>query len=177
LLYDKKVKLSKKDEVTTQDSDNKTKPISLNDSDTPTQNLNNNEKRISKDNVKGQEKLKSKINSNDCYDLVEQTIKENEPIIDEVLKMINEANKSENSFKVASPSKIQLTMSKIDEMKANNKYKRKPRSVLGLKTNEDWLSETNIGNIMHITPILYEDFQISDTNIAEISRNSIYEKV
>ena len=177
ILFEKKLKFTKKDEVRTEDSENNAKQISLKDSNTPTRYFINNDKKMTNDGKKEKDKLKSNLNSTDSYDHVEQTIKENEPIINEILKLINEANKSETSLKISSPNKIQLTMSKIDEMKANSKFKRKPRTVLGLKTNEDWVAETNIGNIMHITPILFEEFKIEDTNVSEISRNSIYEKV
>jgi hypothetical protein len=51
------------------------------------------------------------------------------------------------------------------------------RNMLGVADNTDWIESFNIGSIMHMTPISYDEFTfVGDINY-EISRKLIMEKV
>ena len=51
------------------------------------------------------------------------------------------------------------------------------RNILGLKVNEDWLSEYTIGKIMHMRPVRYEEIMNPDNIVIEFSYRNIIEKV
>lgn len=45
----------------------------------------------------------------------------------------------------------------IERMKADNQYKLNVRSALGIKNPDDWIFNLNIGNVMHMSPIGFDD--------------------
>ncbi len=70
-----------------------------------------------------------------------------------------------------------FTRGKIDEMKRAKQFKIKPRSILGLKSKEDWIFNINIGNVMHLSPLSLEDLAMSPQVAHEICRDALYEKI
>lgn len=70
-----------------------------------------------------------------------------------------------------------FTRGKIDEMKRNKQLKIKPRSLLGLKSKNDWIFNVNIGNVMHLSFLKLEDLALSPQLAHEICRDALYEKV
>jgi hypothetical protein len=66
---------------------------------------------------------------------------------------------------------------KIDEMKKNKQFKIKPRSLLGIKSKDDWIYNINIGNVMHLAPLSLEDLAMSPQIAHELCRDALYEKV
>jgi hypothetical protein len=70
-----------------------------------------------------------------------------------------------------------FTLGKIEEMRRSKQFKIKPRSILGLKSKDDWIYNVNIGNVMHLGPMSLEDLAMSPQIAHEICRDALYEKV
>ena len=49
----------------------------------------------------------------------------------------------------------------IDRIKNNQKYKQRQRNTLGVKNSESWITTLNIGNIMHLAPMDFDDMHWS----------------
>ena len=45
----------------------------------------------------------------------------------------------------------------INEINKDQTFKINTRSVLGVKNNNDWIYGLNIGNIMHLTPFMFDE--------------------
>lgn len=45
----------------------------------------------------------------------------------------------------------------IERMRTDNQYKLNVRSALGIKNMDDWIFNLNIGNVMHMSPIGFDD--------------------
>ena len=70
-----------------------------------------------------------------------------------------------------------LPNGKIDEMKRSKQYKISSRNLLGLKANDDWITNINIGNVMHLLPLSLEDLMVSPQIGHEICKDALYEKM
>ena len=51
------------------------------------------------------------------------------------------------------------------------------RSFLGPKNKEDWVYSLNIGNVMHLTPMILEELNIHMDSSHELSRDALLEKI
>lgn len=51
------------------------------------------------------------------------------------------------------------------------------RSLLGVQNVKEWIENFNIGSIMHMEPLSYEEFQSYGEMIYEISKRVLLEKV
>ena len=72
----------------------------------------------------------------------------------------------------------------INQIEKTNNFKINTRSVLGVKNNNDWIFGLNIGNIMHLSPLLFGEIDAEikaeyseDKLDREITNNSILEKI
>jgi hypothetical protein len=72
----------------------------------------------------------------------------------------------------------------INEINKDQTFKINTRSVLGVKNNNDWIYGLNIGNIMHLTPFMfdevYEDInwpESVDKLKNELSTNNVLDKI
>ena len=72
----------------------------------------------------------------------------------------------------------------IERLKANQKYQLNERNTLGVKSSEGWIYNLNIGNIMHLTPLSFDDIHLSfiedslkKRTILELSKDILLEKV
>lgn len=45
------------------------------------------------------------------------------------------------------------SMSEIEEIKRNDRYKYIGRNLLGVRKFDDWINNLEIGNVMHLNPI------------------------
>ena len=45
----------------------------------------------------------------------------------------------------------------IERMRRETKFKINARNVLGIKHQDDWIFNLNIGNIMHLAPLSFDD--------------------
>lgn len=72
----------------------------------------------------------------------------------------------------------------IQEIIRDESFKINTRSVLGVKNNNDWIYGLNIGNIMHLTPFNFDEFNNSlneveqeEKILKELTSNSVLEKI
>ena len=72
----------------------------------------------------------------------------------------------------------------IENIVKSDAFKINTRSVLGVKNNNDWIYGLNIGNIMHLTPLLFNELKTDiaweeseDLVVKELSNHSTLEKV
>lgn len=72
----------------------------------------------------------------------------------------------------------------INRLKASQKYKLNERNTLGVKASEGWIHNLNIGNIMHLNPINFDDMHISflgeslkKRTLPELSKDIALEKL
>jgi hypothetical protein len=72
----------------------------------------------------------------------------------------------------------------IERMKVDNQYKLNVRSALGIKNPDDWIFNLNIGNVMHMSPIGFDDLHswlsldsIEKRCVYELSKDSLLEKI
>lgn len=72
----------------------------------------------------------------------------------------------------------------IHEIIRGESFKINTRSVLGVKNNNDWIYGLNIGNIMHLTPFNFDEFNNSlneleqeEKLLKELTSNSVLEKI
>lgn len=62
----------------------------------------------------------------------------------------------------------------IERMKVDNQFKLNVRSALGIKNPDDWIFNLNIGNVMHMSPIGFDDLH-SSLNLDSIEKRCVYE--
>jgi hypothetical protein len=84
---------------------------------------------------------------------------------------INNNNKHDNNYN------NHLTESTIEELMKNESLKLSVRNILGVKKNDDWINFLNIGNIMYLSPITYEDLDLESDSKFELLRDAMLEKV
>ena len=72
----------------------------------------------------------------------------------------------------------------IERLKSKRKYQLNERNTLGIKSSEGWINSLNIGNIMHLTPLGFDDIHLSFTKdnlnkrtIPELSKDILLEKI
>lgn len=51
--------------------------------------------------------------------------------------------------------------SEIEKLKSESKFKLSVRNKLGLKSNDDWIYNLNIGNVMLLAPLSFDDLHCS----------------
>ena len=109
--------------------------------------------------------IKLEKNKNNCKytKIFCEKIKENEHIINSLYKSINEfANNYKDGKNIN--NKI-YTKEEIISFINNNKMKVSTRNILGVIKNDDWLNLFNIGNIMFLYAMSYDDLDLdSDPN-------------
>ena len=65
----------------------------------------------------------------------------------------------------------------IEKMTENEELKISLRNVLGMKKSDDWINYLNIGNIMYLSALNYEDLDIDSDPKFELFRDAVLEKV
>ena len=123
----------------------------------------------------------------ETFPVIEKLINKYFPILQEVSKKVvaheehlnrnkdSSLSSSKNSFPLAEIAGF--TRGRIDEMKRNKQFKIKPRNLLGLKSQNDWIFNVNIGNVMQLSGLRLQDLVISSQLAHEISRDALYEKL
>ena len=102
-----------------------------------------------------------------------EKVKENETIIISLYKYIIEIAKSFNT-----PSNMNvLTVDKISSFISNEAYKISTRNILGIIKSDDWLNQFNIGNIMFLCAMSYDDLDLDSDPKYELLRDAIIEKI
>jgi hypothetical protein len=70
-----------------------------------------------------------------------------------------------------------LNKQEIEQFKLNESLKISVRNILGIKKKDDWINYLNIGNIMYLSPLNYEDMDLDSDPKFELLRDAILEKV
>ena len=100
---------------------------------------------------------------------------ENEPIIISLYKTIIECS---NNFKQGKNiNKEIFTKEKIFSFISNKETKISTRNILGIIKNDDWLNLFNIGNIMFLYAMSYDDLDLDSDPKYELLRDAIIEKI
>ena len=127
-------------------------------------------------------KIKNEINKengikkNKKYSKIfHEKILENEPIIISLYKYIIEyANNYKNGKNINNEI---FKKDKILSFIHNNKMKISTRNILGIIKNDDWLNLFNIGNIMFLYVMSYDDLDLDSDPKYELLRDAIIEKI
>lgn len=71
----------------------------------------------------------------------------------------------------------------IDQIVKNTEFKINTRGILGVKNKDDWIYALNIGNIMHLSPLEFEELgnefipETQERYEQELTNDSTFEKV
>lgn len=103
-------------------------------------------------------------------------IKKYKSIHYELIKKNNDKNSKEDNNNTYI-NNCYITERDIEQYKASRKYFISNRSLLGVKKHEDWIDYINIGNIMFINPLTFEDFDLDSDYKFELLKDAISEKI
>ena len=66
----------------------------------------------------------------------------------------------------------------IERILTDTKMKMSIRNMLGVKSPDDWIQNFNIGNIMHLQPLNFDDLNRSSVDVRlEIGKDMVIEKI
>ena len=74
-------------------------------------------------------------------------------------------------------NKIILTENDIEEFRNKKYFKSTSRNILGVKKQDDWINYLNIGNIMFITALSFDDLDLESDYKFELLKDAIMEKI
>src|SRR6056300_553275 len=57
------------------------------------------------------------------------------------------------------------------------KLQENVKTILGVKDQDDWIFNLNIGNVMHLLPMSLEELNLHVDNSHELSRDAMLEKI
>ena len=83
----------------------------------------------------------------------------------QVLENKRSSNNESNDYYSTKEKKSQLSLS--DNVK----------TILGVKEQDDWIYNLNIGNVMHLLPMSLEELNLHIDNSHELSRDAMLEKI
>ena len=108
-----------------------------------------------------------------------EKVKENEPIIQSLYKYVIEIANYFNNLNGNNciHNNIIFTPNKISTFINNKSPKISTRNILGVIKNDDWLNAFNIGNIMFLFPVSYDDLDLDSDPKYELLRDAIIEKI
>jgi len=69
----------------------------------------------------------------------------------------------------------QMTLQKSE--KGHVKLQENVKTILGVKDQDDWIFNLNIGNVMHLLPMSLEELNLHVDNSHELSRDAMLEKI
>ena len=58
-----------------------------------------------------------------------------------------------------------------------NTLRENVKTILGVKEQDDWIFNLNIGNVMHLLPMTLEELNLHIDNSHELSRDAMLEKI
>jgi hypothetical protein len=65
----------------------------------------------------------------------------------------------------------------IDAVKGNLKFKLSARNILGVRHQDDWIFNLNIGNVMHLATMSIEELVTKLDSTHELNRDAMLEKI
>lgn len=117
--------------------------------------------------------LKNKTNK--FSNIFIEKLNENEPAISSLYEKINECA---NNFRLGrTTNKRGLTKEDILTYLNTKKNKISVRNILGLIKSDDWLNLFNIGNIMFLYAMSYDDLDLDSDPKYELLRDAVIEKI
>jgi len=90
------------------------------------------------------------------------------PTLEDIMQRINDNSVEDVKYQVRK---------KAEQLLKNKEYKLNMRSLLGVVPQNDWIFGLNIGNIMQINPLTWNEFKTPGTRLAEITRDAMLEKL
>jgi hypothetical protein len=70
-----------------------------------------------------------------------------------------------------------LTENNIEEFRNKKYFKSTSRNILGVKKQDDWINYLNIGNIMFITALIFDDLDLESDYKFELLKDALMEKI
>lgn len=67
--------------------------------------------------------------------------------------------------------------SEIDTLKKSTTYKLNVRNALGIRHQDDWIFNLNIGNVMHLSTMNMDELVSRTENTHELNRDAMLEKI
>lgn len=89
--------------------------------------------------------------------------------------ILNEAKKSLYNWKTNPENNEKYVRKEFKPM--DNEWIQENRTIIGVSQQKDWLSNLNIGTIMHMNPLSYHDFITTSENILNLSKDYLLEKI
>ena len=65
----------------------------------------------------------------------------------------------------------------MDKMKHDKTYKLNVRNILGVKHQEDWIFNLNIGNVMHLAAMSLDELSYPTELSHELNKDAMLEKI
>lgn len=123
--------------------------------------------------------------------VLENVILRVQPIINEFQRIMNEFSsvstfsdsQRRQMFKGKNERiKNQLKISfheetEISLLKFNHKFKLNVRNMLGVKHQDDWIFNLNIGNVMHLSPMNSDELSAKLDKTHELNKDAMLEKI
>jgi hypothetical protein len=81
-------------------------------------------------------------------------------------------DKFKNNFKISFHDDTEVCL-----LKHNHKYKLNVRNILGIKHQDDWIFNLNIGNVMHLTPMNVDELSAKLDRTHELNKDAMLEKI
>ena len=72
---------------------------------------------------------------------------------------------------------IRKHLTKINDINGIGFGQKGKRSLLGISNVNEWIEEVNIGTVMHVEPISYEESSFASDIVYELSEKMLLEKV
>ena len=80
--------------------------------------------------------------------------------------------KIKNSMKISFHEETEINL-----LKFNHKFKLNVRNMLGIKHQDDWIFNLNIGNVMHLSPMNTDELSAKLDKTHELNKDAMLEKI
>ena len=129
--------------------------------------------------------------------LLEGTLRKVDPILEEINKRISEyfglvgpdMNEAERNRVIKHLSRGNVAQERrrrglsfgseeeIRELKENSKFRLNARNMLGVRHKEDWVFNLNIGNVMHLSAMSFDELLPPSDKTHELNKDAMLEKI
>lgn len=117
---------------------------------------------------------------------LEEKIREVQKVVEHIFSKISSLSSGKNKNPLLYPNLRDEEIYKnnhflndddLTKLSRNEELKISLRNVLGMKKSDDWINYLNIGNIMYLSALNYEDLDIDSDPKFELFRDAVLEKV
>lgn len=117
-----------------------------------------------------------------CEDNINKTISLIKQLQNENIELLAQSDKIVNNLynkivDIRKSSKISSMTRDVKKIQQDQEIKLNMRDILGAKKEDDWINFLNIGNIMFLSAITFDDLDLESDPRYEILRDAIIEKV